>query len=706
MAATLKKLPAKKATVSAAELLAGFQKDMGESVGSFGGSLANSDRIPTGLFPLDLALGGGFPRGRCSIIYGPESSSKTNIVLRAIASHQMLWPDKINVFFDIENSFDPDWAAQLGVQTDRLIVIKPGYAEQCVDMAESFLYSEDCGIVAIDSLAALVTTGELEASAEKGAFGGASMVTGKLARKTTLALQEAEKQGRYPSLFYVNQTRFKMGVMFGDPECVHADTMIPLTDGRSFSMRELCENKIEGSVWGYDPVTDTFAPQPIISHHFNGQAKDGDFVTIITNGHDIKNGFMGGTFSFTHKFLTPNGWTTAGELKAGDQLISKYVSTLNPTLAAFLDGVFVGDSTLTIQKQASIAGFRLNDKNDPDYLAWKVALLNEHLTVTQSTAGTRIAESVDIYRRYAGGVKRHPSTVLENFDPLSLAVWFMDDGYMDPRGRYTLCIGRARHDNDMRQYVCDMFVSRGFNCVWSKNGKNLVFSQIASEGIAQLIAPFVPPCMHRKVPDSLRTPGLQSLGEPLRSIRTTLVTVISAEPASKRKYRQRGLFDIHVGGRNTYLAGNPDNGFVVHNTMPGGNAPRFQASMWLRVYGKNVMDKSVSDVMPVIKEVNFVLKKWKCPVLAASGKFEMATQAYGGLQIGQCDDFGTVSEYLKTFGEFEKADKGKGWTICGEHYDTIQPFKTRLYEDAEFGAKIRHKIITTMLNQGVIEGDE
>ena len=74
-------------------------------------------------------------------------------MLRAIASHQMLWPDKINVFFDIENSFDPDWAAQLGVQTDKLIVIKPGYAEQCVDMAESFLYSEDCGIVAIDSLA-------------------------------------------------------------------------------------------------------------------------------------------------------------------------------------------------------------------------------------------------------------------------------------------------------------------------------------------------------------------------------------------------------------------------------------------------------------------------------------------------------------------------------------------------------------------------
>ena len=65
-------------------------------------------------------------------------------------------------------------------------------------------------------------------------------------------------------------------------------------------------------------------------------------------------------------------------------------------------------------------------------------------------------------------------------------------------------------------------------------------------------------------------------------------------------------------------------------TMPGGNAPRFQASMWLRVYGKNVMDKTVSDVMPVIKEVNFVLKNWKCPVLAASGKFEMATMPMAG----------------------------------------------------------------------------
>ena len=89
-----------------ADFLQQLQKDHGEEIGSFGGKLVEADRIPTGLFPLDLALAGGFPRGSASTIYGPESSGKTNIVLRAIAMHQLLWPNDVCVFFDIENSFE------------------------------------------------------------------------------------------------------------------------------------------------------------------------------------------------------------------------------------------------------------------------------------------------------------------------------------------------------------------------------------------------------------------------------------------------------------------------------------------------------------------------------------------------------------------------------------------------------------------------
>ena len=119
---------------SIADVLQGFQKTLGESVGSFDWKMGTVDRIPTGLFPLDLALGGGFPRGKSTTIFGPESSNKTNIVLSAIRMHQMLWPDKICVFISIEG-FDPTWAKVMGVDVSKLLVVQPSYAEQVVDMA-------------------------------------------------------------------------------------------------------------------------------------------------------------------------------------------------------------------------------------------------------------------------------------------------------------------------------------------------------------------------------------------------------------------------------------------------------------------------------------------------------------------------------------------------------------------------------------------
>lgn len=346
-----------------ADILAAAKKKDGDGIGSYGGALKNSERVPTGLFPFDIALGGGFPRGQCSIVYGPESSGKTNCVLLAIANHQKMWPDKTNVFFDVEYSFDPAWAKLLGVDTDKLIVIKPSFAEQVVDLAEAFLLAEGCGIVAIDSLAALVTANEASSSAEKANVGGASLITGKLARKTTLAMGEAEKMGRLPTLIYINQTRFKVGVMFGDPE-----------------------------------------------------------------------------------------------------------------------------------------------------------------------------------------------------------------------------------------------------------------------------------------------------------------------------------------------------------TMPGGNAPRFQATLWIRVYGKNVIDSKISQVMPIAKEVTFVVKKYKTPILAVSGKYEMVTIPHDGLGIGETDDFTTIQEYLKSFGMFFKGEKDKGWVILGDPYSTIQEFKDRVYQDKKFGYEVRDAVIsklladnTLMMNNGEVE---
>ncbi len=197
-----------------------YRKDFGDKSISYGGNLVDSERIPTGIFPFDLMIGGGFPRSRVSIIWGRESSNKTNLALLAIANHQRLWPTKTCIFVDVEHSFDPAWAKTLGVDTDTLVVVEPMFAEKVIDMVEGLLQASDVGLIVIDSLAAMLTTQEAETDATNMRPGGSSLIVGKLARKTTIAIAEANKHGNFPSLIYINQTRSKIGVhsQHGTPE--------------------------------------------------------------------------------------------------------------------------------------------------------------------------------------------------------------------------------------------------------------------------------------------------------------------------------------------------------------------------------------------------------------------------------------------------------------------------------------------------------
>lgn len=204
--------------VSVNNLVGRYQKDFGTEAVKYGGNLVDNERIPTGIFPLDLMLGGGFPRSRVSILWGKESSNKTNIALMAIAHHQRLWPTKTCIFFDVEHSFDPVWATLLGVDIHKLVVIAPAFAEKVIDMIEGLLAADDIGLIVIDSIAAMITTQEAEADATNNRPGGASNIVAKLVRKTTLGIADANKAGNFPTLIYINQTRVKIGVTYGDPD--------------------------------------------------------------------------------------------------------------------------------------------------------------------------------------------------------------------------------------------------------------------------------------------------------------------------------------------------------------------------------------------------------------------------------------------------------------------------------------------------------
>lgn len=176
-------------------------------------------RIPTGIFEFDYHTGGGFPCGRMSIVYGPESSGKSNCVYRAIANAQKLPPPcNVAALVDIEGTFDPAWAASLGVDVEALILIKPQYGEQAVDIVTGLVEIDQIAMIGYDSVAATISAREADGSVEKADVGTQAMLIKRLVNKVTLALSKESQRGHYPAVVFVNQTRMKIGVMFGDPE--------------------------------------------------------------------------------------------------------------------------------------------------------------------------------------------------------------------------------------------------------------------------------------------------------------------------------------------------------------------------------------------------------------------------------------------------------------------------------------------------------
>ena len=206
-------------TVTVSGLVKKFGKDYkDETIARMGMRDTRVPRIPFGLFALDLAIGGGFPEGRCTVIYGPEASMKTTLCYKAIAAAQRKHPKKKCIFFDLEGHFDADWATSCGVDVDNIAYIIPDTAEQFVDMCEALLYADDVAIIVCDSLAALVTEHELDSDAEKAMVGNSGILINKFYRKASRALSKAKAKGTHPTLICVNQIRMKIGVMHGSPE--------------------------------------------------------------------------------------------------------------------------------------------------------------------------------------------------------------------------------------------------------------------------------------------------------------------------------------------------------------------------------------------------------------------------------------------------------------------------------------------------------
>lgn len=168
-------------------------------------------RIPTGSISLDIALGGGVPRSRITEIYGPESSGKTTLTLHVIAEAQK--KGGLCAFVDAEHALDPEYAKRIGVKMKDLLISQPDSGEQALDIVESLVRSGSLDLIVIDSVAALTPRAEIEGEMGDQQMGLQARLMSKALRKLTAIAQKSDT-----AIIFINQTRMKIGVMFGNPE--------------------------------------------------------------------------------------------------------------------------------------------------------------------------------------------------------------------------------------------------------------------------------------------------------------------------------------------------------------------------------------------------------------------------------------------------------------------------------------------------------
>lgn len=172
---------------------------------------AQVETTSTGSISLDIALGGGLPRGRVVEIYGPESSGKTTLTLHAIAEVQK--KGGTAAFIDAEHALDPSYAKRIGVDVENLLLSQPDNGEQALEIVETLVRSNAVDIIVVDSVAALVPRAEIEGDMGDSLPGLQARLMSQALRKLTGVINRSKA-----TVVFINQIRMKIGVMFGNPE--------------------------------------------------------------------------------------------------------------------------------------------------------------------------------------------------------------------------------------------------------------------------------------------------------------------------------------------------------------------------------------------------------------------------------------------------------------------------------------------------------
>ncbi len=280
------------------------------------------ETISTGSLSLDIALGGGVPKGRVIEVYGPESSGKTTLTLHVIAEVQR--QGGTAAFIDAEHALDPAYAQRIGVDTANLLLSQPDNGEQALEIVETLVRSNAVDLIVVDSVAALVPRAEIEGDMGDSHMGLQARLMSQALRKLTGVISRSKA-----TVIFINQIRMKIGVMFGNPETTTGGNALKFYASVRMDIRRISQIKqgeeIVGNRTRVKVVKNKIAP-PFRQAEFDimynqGISKSGDLLDLATERDIVEK--SGAWFAYNGEKIGQGREATKKYLEANPKLMDE-----------------------------------------------------------------------------------------------------------------------------------------------------------------------------------------------------------------------------------------------------------------------------------------------------------------------------------------------------------------------------------------------